>query len=674
VSGSVRGDRRRAEKRAEELRRLIAHHRKRYYVDDDPEIADGEYDALEGELVAIEERYPDLTAPDSPTLRVGGEPSEAFESFLHEIPLLSLANAYTDDELREWESRLRKLLPDEDPTYVVEPKVDGLSVAVHYVDGVLATGATRGNGRVGEDVTPNIRTIRSVPLRLARPCPFVEVRGEVFMPRSAFRALNRSREEDGEPTFANPRNAAAGAVRLLDPRITASRQLDCFFYGVARAEGIEPRTQAEGLDLLRDLGLRVNPLNAAGLDLDGVLDYVQRIRERREDLDYEIDGVVVKVNDLALQERAGATSKFPRWAIAVKYPAQQATTTVRDIVVQVGRTGALTPVAELEPVSLAGTTVSRATLHNSDEVERKDVRVGDTVLVEKAGEIIPQVVKVVAERRPAGTRRFRMPERCPECDSVVVREEGEVAHRCTGTLVCPAQRRQAILHFAGRAGMDIQGLGDSLVAQLLAEGLVRDVADLYRLDRDRVAALDRMGEKSADNLLARLEESKARPLHRLIHALGIRHVGERAARVLAEAFGSLDGLASASAEDMEAQEEIGPKTAEQVRLFFDQEANRELLTRLRQSGLDPKATGRPAPPSESPFAGKTVVLTGTLPGRTRQDAKSMVESLGGKVASSVSRKTDMVVAGDAAGSKLARARELGIAVLTPEEFEALLSD
>jgi DNA ligase (NAD+) len=673
-----------ARTRVEKLRGLIDYHRKRYYVDDDPEISDAEYDLLERELRELEDVHPELVTPDSPTQRVGGQPSEEFETFHHATPLLSLDNAYTRAELEEWEERLRRRLDGASSTYTVEPKVDGLSIAIHYRDGILERGVTRGDGSVGEDVTPNVRTIRSVPLRLTRAVPFVEARGEVYMPRTAFEELNRQRVADSMPPFANPRNSAAGSVRLLDPRITAERKLNCFFYALAAySEGAGPETHQASLELLRDLGLRTNPLGERCDDLDQVQAYIERLEKTRHDLDYDIDGVVVKVERFDQRELAGSTSKFPRWAVAFKYPAEQATTRVRDIVIQVGRTGALTPVAELEPVQLAGTTVARATLHNEEEVQRKDVRVGDTVLIEKAGEIIPQVVKVIESKRPRDSRPFEMPRACPVCGSDVLKEEGEVASRCTG-VSCPAQRREMLRHFAGRSAMDIQGLGDALVEQLLRREMVRDVAGLYRLDPEELAGLERMGAKSAANLLAQLEVSKTRPFRRLLHALGIRHVGERASRVLADAYGSFDLLQEATEEELQAIDEIGPKTARSIRAFLDQPANRELLGRLREAGVKPEVSAGEAPPrgaqdatedgsTGSPFLRKTVVLTGALPGRSREEAKALVEARGGRVAGSVSSKTDMVVAGEGAGSKLEKARKLGVAVIDPEEFERLLS-
>ena len=660
-----------ARARAEALRVEIAHHRKRYYVDNDPEIADGQYDALELELLELEAEYPELTTTDSPSLRVGGEPAEDIPQFSHTIPMLSLDNAYSGEELEEWEKRLVKRLGDSQPSYFVEPKVDGLSVAVHYRDGLLSVGATRGNGETGEDVTANVRTIRSVPLRLARDAGYLEARGEVYFPRGAFEELNRRREQAGEPLFANPRNAAAGTLRLLDPRITAIRRLDCVFYQLAQYDGGMPPTHSAGLELLNDHGLRTNPMNRSGLNLGQVLEYLEELAGLKDGLDYGIDGVVVKVDEISLREQAGSTSKFPRWAVAYKYPAEQATTTIEKISIQVGRTGVLTPVAELEPVTLAGTTVSRATLHNQDEIERKDVRAGDTVWVEKAGEIIPQVIKVILDKRPGGTRRFRMPEHCPACGSPVVREEGEVAHRCIGQLICPAQRKQAVLHFVSRKGMDIQGLGEVLVEQLIESEMVRDVADLYALTRERLSELPRMGETSAGNVMDQLAVSRTLPLHRLLFALGVRHVGERAAKVLAAAFGSMTALAAADAGTLEELDEIGPKTAAEVVLFFRRAENRELIARLAVAGVDPVEEAATDASTDSPFKGKTVVITGSIPGRTRNEARDIVERLGGRVSGSVSGKTDFVVAGESAGSKLAKAERLGVTIIGPAEFEAM---
>jgi DNA ligase (NAD+) len=658
--------------RVEELRRQIAHHRQKYYGDDAPEISDAEYDALEQELRAIETAYPELVTADSTSQRVGGEASDAFVNVRHRAPLLSLDNAYSESDLREWNDRLTRSLGHESGRYVVEPKIDGFSIALWYRNGRLERAITRGDGAVGEDVTANVRTIASIPARLTEPVPFVEARGEIFMPRASFQALNLARQNAGQPPFANPRNAASGSVRLLDATITASRKLDGFFYVLASLEGADPpETHLEELSRLESLGLRVNPLNAACASLEEAWAAIEAIRNVRGRLDYEIDGAVVKIDDVALQRRAGSTSKFPRWAIAYKFPPEQAQTLVRDIVVQVGRTGALTPVAELLPVLLAGTMVSRATLHNEDEVARKDVRVGDTVLIEKAGEIIPQVTRVLLDKRPQDAAPFVMPKRCPACGSEAVREEGEVASRCTG-VSCPAMRREALLHFASRAGMDIQGLGDALVDQLLAKDLVADVADVYGLDADALATLERMGKKSAANVVGEIESSKTRSLHRLLYALGIRHVGERAARVLASSFGSLDALGAASHDALEAISEIGPKTAAAVRTFFDQPRNRDLVRRLAKAGVrteaSPEELSQPPPAASSPFAGKTAVLTGTLPGISRDEAKSRIESLGGRVSGTVSKKTDFVIAGDDSGSKLEKAVALGVRIVTPEDF------
>lgn len=662
-------------RRAEDLRAQIAYHRKRYFVDDAPEISDAAYDALERELREIERAHPELAVPDSPTARVGGEPSPEFGTFVHRTPLLSLDNAYDEEELRAWEERLVRTLGETPRAYVVEPKVDGLSIAVHYRDGLFERAVTRGDGTTGEDVTANVRTIRSIPSRLPRALARLEARGEIYMPREAFRALNRAREEAGEPVFANPRNAAAGSVRMKDPRVTAGRALECLFYVLAAIEGEEePETHTGSLALLRRFGLATNPRNRQVASLAEALRAIESLRAERESLPYEIDGAVVKVDSLSLQARAGSTSKFPRWAVAFKYPAEQATTRVRGIVVQVGRTGALTPVAELEPVPLAGTTVSRATLHNEDEVRRKDVRVGDTVVLEKAGEVIPQVVGVVLSERPATAVPFELPRACPVCRTPVVRSPGEVASRCPNP-ACPAKRREAILHFASRAGMDIQGLGDALVDQILARGLVRDPADLYALDAPGLAALERMGEKSAANVIAQIDASRRRPLHRLLFALGLRHVGDRAARVLASRFRTMERLAAATAEELEAVPEVGPKTAASVREFFAVDAHRDLVRRLAAAGVRMEAEEGPAVAGAegSPFAGKTVVLTGTLPGRSREEAKAWIEARGGRVTASVSRKTDLVVAGEDAGSKLEKARALGVPVMDADEFERFVA-
>ena len=654
--------------RAAELRRLIERARERYYLEDAPELSDAEYDALENELKELEARHPELITPDSPTQVVGGRASETFEAVRHATPLLSLDNAFGLAELRAWTARLEKAIGAPPKGFVVEPKIDGFSISIRYRKGVLERAVTRGDGFVGEDVTANIRTIGSIPQRLEAAGGGLEVRGEVYMPRSAFRELNRRREADGEPPFANPRNAAAGSVRIKDARVTGERALDAFFYVLKPGSGGSTyRYHHQALEALMALGFPTNPLNRRCDTLDEVEAAIEAIESGRHDLPYEIDGAVVKLDSLALQEEAGSTSKFPRWAVAYKFPAEQATTVVRAIHVQVGRTGALTPVAELAPVVLAGTTVSRATLHNEDEIARKDVRVGDTVVIEKAGEVIPQVVRVVLESRPPEAQAFVLPAACPVCATPVVREEGEVASRCPNP-ACPAKIREALLHFASRTGMDIQGLGEALVDQLLARGLVRDVADLYALDAATLAGLDRMGKKSAANLVREIEASKERPLHRVLYALGLRHVGERAARVLARHFGAIDALATAPLEVLTEIHEVGPKTAASVRTFFEAPEQRELVRRLVASGVGGTSEDEAPAVMGTAFAGKTVVLTGTLPSMSREQARALIEAQGGRVASSVSKKTDFIVAGEDAGGKLERAKELGVAVLGPEEF------
>ena len=653
--------------RAEELRRLIESARKKYYLDDAPELSDADYDALENELKAIEVAHPELVTADSPTQKVGGTASELFAAVRHASPLLSLDNAYGREELAAWAARLQRAIGIEPRGFVVEPKIDGFSIAIRYRDGEFERAVTRGDGLVGEDVTPNVRTIGTIPKTLEEKTS-IEVRGEVFMPRQAFRELNARREADGQPTFANPRNSAAGSVRIKDATITAGRALEAYFYALLPAV----RSQYGTLERLQALGLPTNPANRLCLTLEEVQEAIDAIEAGRHDFAYEIDGAVVKLDDARLQEEAGTTSKFPRWAIAYKFPAEQATTIVRGITVHVGRTGVLTPVADLAPVVLAGTTVKSAGLHNEEEVARKDVRVGDTVLIEKAGEIIPQVVRVVLSERPGDAVPFALPSACPVCGTPVVREEGEVASRCPNIL-CPAKRREALLHFASRTGMDIQGLGEALVDQLVARGLVSDVADVYGLDAETLAGLERMGKKSAANLIVEIETSKARPLHRVLYALGLRHVGARAAQVLARRFGTMAALSEAPLEVLLDVHEIGPKTAESVRTFFDAPVQRTLVDRLAAAGQAMTAEAAPVLLEHRTLEGKSVVLTGTLPTMSREQARAHIEALGGRVASSVSKKTDLVVAGEAAGGKLDKARELGIPVIGEEELARLLN-
>jgi len=659
-------------KRIEELREEIRKHDYHYYVLNQPLISDAEYDRLFRELQELEEKYPQFVTPDSPTQRVGAPPAEEFRPVRHAIPMLSLQNCFSEEEFLEWDRRVRRLLGGERPVYICEPKLDGLSVELVYENGVFTVGSTRGDGYVGEDVTRNLRTIRQIPLRLlplnGEVPRLLEVRGEVYMEKEDFKRLNREREEKGEPPFANPRNAAAGSLRQLDPNITARRPLKAFFYALGRAEGITIRSQEELLTTLSKLGLPVNPLWRRCESPEEAIAFYHELLERRDELPYEADGVVVKVNDFSQREVLGEVSRAPRWAIAFKFPAEEATTRVLDIVVQVGRTGALTPVAILEPVEVSGVTVSRATLHNEDEVKRKDVRIGDWVVVRRAGEVIPEVVKSIPERRTGKEREFRMPDRCPVCGGPVVRPPGEVIHRCEN-LSCPARIKEAIRHFASRRAADIEGLGEKLVDQLVEKGLVKRISDLYHLRKEQLAALERMGEKSAQNLLDQLERSKGMSLARFIYALGIRYVGEHIAEVLAERFGSIDELARASYEELVGIPEIGPRIAQSIVDFFASEDNRRLIEELKAVGIDPRAE---RPKEKGPLAGKTFVFTGRLSDMTREEAKRLVESLGGKVASSVSRKVDYVVVGEDPGSKLDRARALGITTLSEEEFKELV--
>jgi DNA ligase (NAD+) len=671
------GAKKSASARVAELRDLIRLHDRKYYVENAPEITDGEYDALMSELEALEGEHPDLVTADSPTQRVAGEPTEGFETVEHAIPMLSLDNTYSPEELIAFDERVRKRLDGESVAYVVEQKLDGVSVSVRYVDGLLAVAATRGDGTTGDDVTANVRTIRSVPLRLTGPGAdaTLEVRGEVFMPRSGFRKVNRRREKDEEAPFVNPRNAAAGSLKLQDPAEVARRPLDVFFYQLmGGGPAADVATHHEALELLSAMGLPVSRDTALASDGEDAVRKCLAWQDRRAKLDYDIDGMVVKVDSLEQQARLGSTTKSPRWGIAFKFPAEAVQTVVRDIAVQVGRTGKLTPVAILEPVFVSGSTVSRATLHNSDEIERLDVRVGDTVEIEKGGEVIPKVVAVVKAKRKGRPRRFRMPGNCPVCGEPVVRQAGEVDTRCQN-VSCPAQVAGSIMHFAGRGAMDIQGLGSALVVQLVETGMVSDYADVYTLDRNALAALERMGEKSADNLLAEIEESKKRPFARVLHGMGIRHVGARVAQVLAESFGGMDELESATVEELAEREEIGPVIAASVRAFLDSERNAEVVAKLKAAGVNMRsgtARRRGAARGGGALAGKTVVLTGTLERRTRAKAAEAVTAAGGRVTSSVSGNTDLVVAGRDPGSKHDRAIELGIRIIDEEELDRLL--
>ena len=659
--------------RVEELRQEIRRHERLYHVEARPEITDAEFDALVRELVALEEAHPALVTSDSPTQRVGGAPVSELPSVRHEVPLLSLENAYDAAELEAWLDRVTDRLDGRIPDVVSELKIDGLSVSLLYEKGVLVRAATRGDGTTGEDVTPNVRTIRVVPLRIAGGGvpPLLEVRGEVYLPKSSFRELNESREEEGEPLFANPRNAAAGSLRLLDARITASRKLSAFLYAVARWEGEgAPETQQGALEALERFGFPVNPHRERATGLDAIAAFLSTWQTRRHDLPFETDGVVVKVDAIADQRRLGATAKSPRWALAYKFPPEEATTVVSDIVVQVGRTGVLTPVAEFTPVLLAGTTVKRATLHNMEDLSRKDVRVGDTVAVEKGGDVIPKVTRVLLEKRPKGAKEFVLPSRCPSCGEKVVKEEGAVAVRCVNPS-CPAQAKEAIRHYVSRRAMDVEGLGDERIDQLLAAKLVSDVASLYDLRTADLAALERWGEKSAANVLAQIGKSKDAGLARLLFGLGIRQVGEKTAKLLARRFRSMEALSEADEGALTAVSEIGPETARGIRHWFSGPRNSELLAKLRGHGV--RMTESPAGPSgEGPLSGGVYVLTGTLARRTREEAAAAIETAGGKVTSSVSKKTTAVIAGEDPGSKLDKARTLGVPVWSEDDLDKFL--
>ena len=663
-----------AAKEVEELRQKIRYHEYRYYVLDAPKISDAAFDRLVNRLKQLEAENPELVTPDSPTQRVGGAPREGFVTVRHKRAMLSLDNAYSYDELAEFDRRGRELAGRERVEYVAEHKFDGLSISLQYEGGLLARGVTRGDGTTGEDVTPNVKTIRSIPLRVDSAvlkkfglAADFEVRGEVIMNRKAFEELNRQQEEQGGKRFANPRNAAAGAVRVLDPTITAQRRLDFHAYYLLVNGRVPLKRHSDVLAALAKLRFKTCKDVGVCRGIAEVVRYCEQWEAKREKLPYEIDGIVIKVNETPLQEELGFTAKAPRWAIAYKYPARQETTVVKDIIVQVGRTGALTPVAVLEPVQVGGVTVSRSTLHNMDEVERLGVEIGDTVLIERAGEVIPHVLKVVKEGKDR--RAFRMPKECPECGSKIHKAEGEVAYRCVSA-ACPARRKESLLHFAGRHAMNIDGLGEKIVDQLVDKGLVKDFADLYRLDPETLAELERMAEKSAQNLLDEIEASKKNSLSRLINALGIRFVGERTAQLLAEHFGSLEKLASASLEGLTEVTEVGPKVAESIVEFFSEPANRKVIEKLRKAGL--KLTEERKAPRDTRLAGKTFVFTGTLAHRTREEAAELVIRHGGKTSSSVSKKTDYVVVGTDPGSKSDKAKALGVTILDEAAFEKLL--
>ncbi len=648
------------------LRAEIAEHNRRYYVEDAPSVSDYEYDMLMRRLKEIEKEHPELITPDSPTQRVGGEALSAFEEVRHEIPMDSLQDVFSKEELADFDARVKEVVPDAE--YAVELKIDGLSVSVEYENGVLVRGVTRGDGLKGEDVTQNIKTIKSLPLYIKNAPRRLIIRGEVYMPRETFYRLNEEREARGEALFANPRNAAAGSLRQLDPKLCAERSLDIIIFNVQLAEGVEFETHTESLSYLSKLGFRVSPYRNVFSTVDDAFAEVERLGNMRDSLAFQIDGAVLKVNRISQRPTLGATAKFPKWAAAYKYPPEQKQTKLLDIILQVGRTGVLTPNAVLEPVHISGVTVSRATLHNRDFIKERDIMIGDTVIVQKAGDIIPEIVGVVKEKRPKNTRAFEMPEVCPVCGSPVFSEEGEAAVRCVNS-ECPAQRLRNIIHFASRDAMDVDGLGPAVVEQLVAGELISDAADLYSLKSEQIEGIDRMGKKSAANLIAAIEKTKDNDLSRLLFALGIRHVGQKAGKTLAEHFGSLDAVMNATEEELRAIGDIGQVMASSIKRWFSLYESREFIEKLRAAGVNMEYKGEKR---GSAFAGQTFVLTGTLTKFTRSEAEERIEKLGGKASSSVSKKTTYVVAGESAGSKLKKANELGISVLTEEEFLEML--
>lgn len=661
-----------ARQRILELVEGINTHDYNYYVLDSPVISDREYDLLKRELEKLEKKFPQLVTPDSPTQRVGGKPLETFQAVNHGAPMLSLDNAFSVNELRDFARRIKKMGEDFPLEYVLEPKMDGLAVSLLYESGVLVRGATRGDGYVGEDITHNIRTIKSVPLKLREKVD-LEVRGEVYFPRNAFQELNQRRAEEGLPLFANPRNAAAGSMRQLDPAAAASRPLDIFFYGLGSYEGFPFQTHMDMLQYLKGLGLKINPHTALYSDFDQVVEVCQEWAVKRYELPYEIDGMVIKINDLELQSRAGYTARSPRWAVAFKFPAEQVETTVEDIQVSVGRTGALTPIAFLTPVKVSGSVVKRASLHNEDILRGKGVKIGDRVIIHKAGEVIPELVKVLTEERTGKERDFVMPQSCPACGEPVAHLPEEVAIRCMNAS-CPVQMYERIVHFASRSAMDIEGLGPAAARLLWENRLIEDVADLYYLKKEDLVPLERMGEKSAQNLLNSIQASKKNPLNKLLYGLGPRFLGEKGSKIIAQHFGSLDRIMSASEEDIIAVPEIGPKIAASIVEFFQNPSNRKVVGKLRSAGMNFQQSREQVEEKGQIFEGMTFVLTGKLEAFSRPEAQSRIESLGGRVTSSVSGNTDYVVVGENPGSKLEQARSLGIHVITEAQFQELLEN
>ena len=657
-----------AKKRVQELRGEIVFHEKKYYLDNDPQISDFEFDFLVKELQALEQQFPELITPESPTQRVGEQPLDGFNSIRHRLPMLSLDNCYNREELFEFEERIKRLLPDQEIDYVAELKIDGLGIAVIYWEGKFAQAVTRGDGIRGDEVSANVKTIKSLPLTIKEKRE-VEVRGEIFLPFSSFHDINRARSEQGEPLFANPRNAAAGSIRLLDPRVVAQRRLDAFLYSIY-IDGEEQESQWQNLMLLKTLGFKTNALSRHCQSIEEVITAYEQWQEQRDTLDYDVDGIVVKVNATETQQELGQTSKFPRWAISLKFPARQATTRINDIQIQVGRTGALTPVAILEPVKLSGITISRSTLHNEDEISRKDIRIGDTVLIERSGDVIPKVVAVIKDKRDGRESKFLFPEECPICKTKAFKPEGEAVSRCVNPS-CPAILKESLRHFASRRAMNIEGLGEAVVSQLLEANLVKEIPDLYSLELDQLVKLERMGLKSSQNLLDEIEKSKNQNLSRLIYALGIRFVGERTAQILASHYKSMDALTKTTQEELIEIQDVGPKVAESIIFFFGRPENIKLMQMLAEAGLNFYQDEK-AGPTEVTLAGKTFVLTGTLSQLSRDQAKEKIADLGGKVTSTLSRKTDYLIVGEAPGSKLQKAQQLGIKILDEGEFLQLI--
>lgn len=656
------------EKRINELTNELNYHNHKYYVEDSPEISDFEFDKLLVELEQLEEQYPQFKRTDSPTVRVGGEAVKGFNEVRHEVPMLSQQKAFSREEIIDFDRRVKAVVPDAE--YVVEQKIDGLSVSLEYVDGIFTRGSTRGNGIVGEDVTENLKTILTIPLKLKDDIPFLEVRGEVFLSRHNFEKINDLLESTGQPLFANPRNAAAGSLRQLDPKIAAKRKLDIFVFNIQQIQGAEISTHIEGLEFLQKQGFKTILDKKSYSTIDEAYKRIEEIGEERGQLYFDIDGAVIKVNNLSDRELLGNTSKFPRWSIAYKYPAEKQTTVIRDIKVQVGRTGVLTPLAILDTVHIAGSNVSRATLHNLDYIREKDIRVGDTVIIEKAGDIIPAVIEVIKENRTGEEPEFKMPEHCLECGALIVREEGEAAYRCTG-VSCPAQRMRNIIHFVSRNAMDIEGLGPSIIEQMLEKNLIETAADLYYVNPSDIADMDKMGEKSAQNLINALEKSKSNPLYRLINAFGIRHIGEKAAKILSAQYKTLENLMNASVDELTQIPDIGEKMAMSVVSFFAEEQTKEFIKKLETAGVN-CADDSENSVVDKRFENMTFVLTGTLEKYKRSEAGQIIENYGGKTSSSVSKKTTYVLAGAEAGSKLDKAQSLGVKIISETEFEEMI--